>query len=126
MEYKFRGTAPINRRKDRRYETNLSASVDDVPAVLQDISLGGMAFVAEECADFEEGEEVLAVLNLPPDKQLVVKAVIARVEAGERYAAFFRYLSTDAFKHLENYLTGSSRRKASRRDHNLKASSAGV
>ena len=126
VEYKFRGTTPINRRKDRRYETDLSASVDDVPVVLQDISLGGMSFIAEEFADFEEGEELLVVFDLPSGKQFAVKAVITRVDVGENYAAFFRHLSTNAFKHLEDYLTGTSRRKASRRPHNLKASSAGA
>ena len=120
VKYKLRGYTFINKRKDRRLETDVLARVDGDGVIVKDISFGGMAIVASD-ADFQMDDVVLIDIRSERGETHSLEATVIRIGANGEFGLQFNGLSSDAFRKLEDIQTGQSRR----RRHKRKASSAG-
>lgn len=120
VKYKLRGYTFINKRKDRRLETDVLARVDGGGVIVKDISFGGMAIVASD-ADFQMDDIVLIDIRSESGETHALNATVIRIGANGEFGLQFNGLSSDAFRKLEDIQTGQSRR----RRHKHKASSAG-
>ncbi len=120
VKYKLRGYTFINKRKDRRLETDVLARVDGDGVIVKDISFGGMAIVASD-ADFQMDDVVLIDIRSESGETHSLEATVIRIGANGEFGLQFNGLSSDAFRKLEDIQTGQSRR----RRHKRKASSAG-
>jgi hypothetical protein len=79
LGYKFRGHTAINRRRDRRIPISLSAEANGGNIEVKDISLGGLAFMAEGSA-FEIGDDILIELNVEGVGNIQIGATIVRAK----------------------------------------------
>lgn len=107
VDYKFRDTAPNNRRNDRRIPACLPAMAGGVPALVTNISVSDCAFIAED-ADLEPSD----VIRITLDGQITLEATILRRWNRDHYAAAFVGLTPGAIhaiQHLETDLLRSYR-----------------
>lgn len=123
VDYKFRDTAPKNRRLDRRIPACLPAMAGGVPALVTNISVSDCAFIAED-ADLEPSD----VIRITLDGQIALEATILRRWSRDHYAAAFVALTPaaiHAIEHLESDLLRGHREDEAP-DYSPKASSAEV
>ncbi len=111
LGYKFRGLTDTNRRKDRRVVVSLPATVNRKPVLLKNMSLGGLAFIADE-VKFEIGDDVLIELDVPGEGHVKIGASIVRTREKHEYGAAFTGLSADAFRLIEHLELGHHHRLA--------------
>lgn len=109
LGYKFQGVTAANRRKDRRIVVSLPATVNRKAVLLKNISLGGLAFMADE-VKFEVGDDVLIELDLPGEGHIKIGASIVRTRGRQEYGVAFTGLSADAFRMIEHLEMGHHRR----------------
>ncbi|MEZ5666719.1 MAG: PilZ domain-containing protein [Alphaproteobacteria bacterium] len=83
------GYARIERRRDRRRPTRLTARIGDLPVEIIDISLGGLGVgvIARAASPraFRIGEEYRVVLDVPSYGVLTLSAEVARVNPARAY-----------------------------------------
>lgn len=105
LGYKFRGLTATNCRRDRRIVVSLPATVNRKPVLLMNISLGGLAFMAEE-AKFEIGDDVLIEFDVFGEGHVKIGGSIVRNRGTHEYGVAFTGLSADAFRLIEHLETG--------------------
>ena len=116
VEYKFRGFAAKNERRDRRIPVDLPAIVDDEDVTVKDIAFGGMRIVAEPDADLELGDEVDIKIDLGRGKTLLVDGLIVWFDGTDQFGVTFGRLTPAAFAAIEAMQTDLGKR-GKRADH---------
>jgi PilZ domain len=109
LGYKYRGLTAINRRKDRRIPISIPGMANGTSVVVKNISLGGLAFIANKIK-FDIGEDVLLELHVLGIGDITIGASIVRAGGEHEYGVAFIGLSSDAFKLIETLELGQHRR----------------
>jgi len=93
------GYARIERRRDRRRTTELSARIGDQAATIVDISLGGLRMASlvvrpSHAQSYKLGQQHRILLDVPSYGVLELTAVVARVDAAQKFVGL-RFVDLD-------------------------------
>ncbi|MGF1625559.1 MAG: PilZ domain-containing protein [Alphaproteobacteria bacterium] len=106
------GYTHIERRRDRRHATQLSARIGDQPATIVDVSLGGLRMASvvarpSRAQSYRLGEEHRILLDIPSFGQLELRAIVARVDAAQQFIGLrFVELDLASYRVIERLAIG--------------------